>query len=76
MTFGTLKCVINNAACFADSAFPEDGSIVHFGEHRVYIAVVPEYPAEVLACSGPSLDEVAGCDSSAEPCVFAEVMMA
>ncbi|MBI0384643.1 hypothetical protein JBE27_52405, partial [Streptomyces albiflaviniger] len=46
LRFGSLDCIADNAACFADTAFPEGGSIISFGDHRVYVVLVPEeYPS-------------------------------
>jgi hypothetical protein len=77
LRFGSLDCITNNAACFADAAFPKGGSIVHFGDHRVYVVVVSdEYPSEVLTFSDPPPVGGDGSSSNTDPCVYAEVMMA
>ena len=46
-TLGSNDFVADNAACFAGSAFPEGGTVISFGEHRIYVAVNLEYPAVV-----------------------------
>ena len=72
LRFGSLDCVTDNAACFAD-AFPEGGSIIHFGDHRVDFAVIPEeYPSEVLTFSDPPPVSSGGCSSSISSCVRAD----
>ena len=55
-TFGSIDFVADNAACFAGSVFPEDCTVISFGEHRVYITFAPEYPARVQACSDHLLE--------------------
>src|SRR4051812_28503031 len=42
LTFGAFDCVVDNAACFAGNTFPTNGSIMHFGDIRVYVATVAE----------------------------------
>ncbi|KAE8799765.1 hypothetical protein D1007_24860 [Hordeum vulgare] len=50
MRYNVLDCVSDNAHRFEDGKFPVSGSIVPFGEHRIYIAVVPDAdPVEVLS---------------------------
>jgi hypothetical protein len=72
-----MYCITDNAACFADVAFPEGGSIVHFGDHCVYVAVISEeYPSKVLTFSDPPPIGRDGCNSSIDPCTYVEVMMA
>jgi hypothetical protein len=74
--FGASNYVNDNAACFADAAFPTDGSIIPFGDHRVYVAVISdEYPREVLTFTDPSL--AGGCGISrdvADLCTLVEVL--
>jgi hypothetical protein len=75
--FGSLDYITDNAACFTDAAFPEGGSIIHFGDHCVYVAVVSEeYPSEVLIFSDPPPVGGDSYDNSIDPCTYAEVMMA
>jgi hypothetical protein len=77
LRFGSLDCITNNIACFAEAAFPEGGSIIHFGDHRIYVAVVSEeYPSEVLTFSNPPPIGGDSYDSSIDPCTYAEAMMA
>jgi hypothetical protein len=72
LRFGSLHCINDNAACFANRPFPRAGSIIHFGEHRVYVAVISErYPGKVLSCSDPPLGVAYGCSSSADLCTHA-----
>ena len=73
-TFGSIDFIADNAASFAGSAFPEGGTVIIFGEHRVYVAVTPEYPAVVQACSDRLL-ETAGHESSPALHAYAEVMV-
>ena len=77
LRFGSLDCVSDNAKCFADRAFPAGGSIIHFGEHRVYLATISPkvYPRKVLSCADPPLDVPAGRSSGPDLCSHAEVMM-
>ncbi|KAE8802836.1 DNA mismatch repair protein Mlh1 [Hordeum vulgare] len=52
MRYGALDCVNDNARRLQDADFPVDGSIIAFGSHRVYVAVVTDsYHAEVLNCN-------------------------
>ena len=74
-TFGSIDFVNNNAACFAGSAFPEDGSVMQFGEHRVYVAIAPEFPASIQPCTDRLPEESTGCKASSDSRVFAEVMV-
>jgi hypothetical protein len=75
--FGSLDCITDNAGCFADAAFPKGGSIIHFGDHHVYVVVVSEeYPSEVLTLSDPPPVGGGSYDSSIDPCTDTEVMMA
>ena len=74
-TFGSIDFVNDNANCFAGSAFPEDGTVLHFGEHRVYIALAPAYPTNIQRCVDRFPEETAGCESSTETRVYAEVMV-
>ena len=77
LRFGAFDCITDNAACFADATFPEGGSIIHFGDHRVYVAVVPEeYPSEVLTFSDSLSEGGSSCDSSVDSRAYAEIMMA
>ena len=52
-----------------DTSLPEGGSIIHFGDYRVYVAVV----TEVLTFSKPSFVEVGSCDRSAGSRTYVEV---
>ena len=79
MRFGTHDCVNDNAARLANAPFPTTGSIVPFGDHRIYIAVVTdEYPREVLDFVDPL--PAPGCGDSpgniSDLCTRVEVMMA
>ncbi|KAE8817838.1 hypothetical protein D1007_04457 [Hordeum vulgare] len=48
--YGALDCVNNNARRLEDANFPIDGSIIAFGLHRIYLAVVNDsYPTKVQA---------------------------
>jgi hypothetical protein len=68
LRFGSLDCITDNAACFADAAFPEDGSIIHVCDHRIYVAIISkEYPNEVLAFSDFPPIGGDGYDSSIDP---------
>lgn len=74
-TFGSLHFVDDNTGCFGDDDLPEDGTIMEFGEHRVFVALIPEYPAVVLACLD-SLSEVSSDDEGISTLnVYAEVMV-
>ena len=73
-TFVSIDFVANNAPCFVGSSFPGGGTFIIFGEHCVYVAVTPEYPAVVQACSDRLL-ETASCKSSPALRAYAEVMV-
>ena len=73
-TFGSIDFIADNAAFFAGSAFPEGGSVISFGKHRVYITVTPEYPTVVQACTDRFL-ETASCKRSPALRAYAEVMV-
>ena len=48
LTLGVFDCAIHNAACFVGNTFPTDGSIMHFGDVRVYVATIAEgFPSVV-----------------------------
>jgi len=76
LRFGAFDCVSDNVASFADGAFPEGGSIISFGDHRVYAAVIPEeYPSKVLTFPD-SLSIESSCSSGSGSHACVEVMMA
>lgn len=75
LAFGAFDCVIDNAGCFSSSVLPENGYVIHFGEHRVFVAIVPEFPAEVHACSDRLPEEAAGYESRAGLRNYAECMV-
>jgi len=53
LTFGSFDCVLDNASCFTGGTFPNEGSIMHFGKHRVYVAsIVETFPHEVVTVFG------------------------
>ncbi|KAE8783819.1 hypothetical protein D1007_42699 [Hordeum vulgare] len=58
MHYSALDGVNNNTHHLKDADFPVGRSIVTFGAHRIYVAVLPnEYPAKVLRCDElPSSD--------------------
>ena len=74
-TFSSIHFVDDNAAYFAGFAFLEDGSIMRFGQHRVYVAITPEYRASIQPCADRLPEEMPGCEASIESCVYAEVMV-
>ncbi|KAE8794346.1 hypothetical protein D1007_30894 [Hordeum vulgare] len=48
MRYDAFDCVNDNTHRLEDAAFPTDGSIISFGSHRIYVAVVAEsYPTDV-----------------------------
>lgn len=50
--YGALDCVNGNAHRIEDAYFPDNGPILAFVSHSVYVAVVShEYPDEVLDTS-------------------------
>ena len=77
--FGGIEFLNDNASHLAVAPLPTDGCIIHFGEHRVYVAVIPdEYPSEVLTISD-SLPVAAGASSPTDVddlCSRMEVIMA
>ena len=75
MTFGTLDHVIDNTGSFPGSVLPDGGSVIHFGEHRIFIATVSEFPAEVHACSDRLPVEMAGHESGAGLRNYVECMV-
>ncbi|XP_051178949.1 uncharacterized protein [Lolium perenne] len=74
--FGSLDYVSDNAGCFADRPFPAGGSIISFGGHDVYVAIVapPRYPRQVLRCASPPPG--AGASSVPASPAVVQVMMA
>ncbi|KAE8788954.1 hypothetical protein D1007_36968 [Hordeum vulgare] len=52
--YDVLDCVNDNARRLEDADFLVDGSIISFGSHRIYVAVVADsYPTKVLNCDEP-----------------------
>ncbi|KAE8775437.1 hypothetical protein D1007_52053 [Hordeum vulgare] len=48
--YSMLDCVNDNTRCLEDADFPVDGSVISFGSHRIYVAVVVDsYPTKVLS---------------------------
>ncbi|KAE8788022.1 hypothetical protein D1007_37965 [Hordeum vulgare] len=49
--YGMLEFINDYENYLEDANFLVSGSIVPFGEHRAYVAVIPsEYPVEVFSC--------------------------
>jgi len=74
-TFGSLHFVDDNTGCFGDDDLPEDGTIMEFGEHRVFVALIPEYPAVVLTCLDSLSEESSDDEGISTLNVYAEVMV-
>ena len=75
VAFGAIDYVFDNTGSLAGSALPQNGSIIHFGEHRVFVVVVPEFPAVVQPCSDHLRKEMAGEADNDAPHVYAECMV-
>lgn len=72
LTLGSFDCVIDNVSCFNGETFPSDGSVMHFGEHRIYVpTITKDFPREAIIVSGAPPGFSAPCIASSS----AEVMM-
>jgi hypothetical protein len=76
---GSLDFINDNAGCFANGGcYPQNGRIIEFGSHRIYLDTVKErqYPSPVLVAPDPPRSSAAHGPRSDRAADSLEVLMA